>query len=1639
MCAPWAETTNSLFSKHNMKHFYLLLLAALVHGHAYGQLDSVYLHLDTTQLTTNFFWDEFQDHQFPPKPNEATPLQPGRIRNIIQHLDRFEVHDNLGLLPGYAEFHSNNENLRMQNNCIPITIIDIKYNHIDTNAVIDGRLFLVDDELHQLPNASVFGESQTTLIYADIKDYEAGTYSFCLSPTQFFHNYGDAPAAIRIDFGDGLGLRDIVIGQSIQVTYGTNDQERTLHAEITRGDEVHHGLMQLRSNNCNSTFADPTFPAPFPNNATAEFPWLLSTTYQGTVVCGNAYTLVSGDFDKPFLFVEGIDFNRARSAERNGDFGWCQLTSGIDDPEYDYSMLARMPLLLNEAIAHGYDIVLLDFCDGATYIEHNGQLLIHLIQTINAHKVGNEPLVVAGASMGGQVVRYALDFMEANDLPHCTRLYISLDSPHEGANIPISIQQAIYLQSSSDPAAQNFVQDYLSRPATKQLLNNRYTPNASITSYWHPEENSQWYELMHDWGMPHYSRNIGIANGSLNGSGLAAQYLGHYSPDEPIISYTCEAFATWSGPEGRIFMANSGGDPYYNQEGIESNSSSNVSVHIKSTDAKATFLRWQNLLFLPSALFLPEVEHKTARVPANAVSWDYAPGGYRTTAKDFVDAVNASEKLKPPCNPITEYLKRHCFIPTSSALGIQTSNPFLNCADYFLNNPNHQLFDRIIAPENTNEPHTYISEENLAFILEELLIGETQDGSPLVPLEFTSGIFNYGREGFNYLRGIHVTSGARLAVNSEYELHYGLDNWGYPANNTHFKLNTLSHCAGSHVLIDHGGTLEMGSQNLQTTAELKLLPESSLTIGSEGHLKLHPGSSIVIERDASMILYTDATYELVDGWIEVLAGGKLIIRSAGNGDQTALLELIGNNSKILLHGGELVIEAGTTLAIQHNGQAGGYIAVNDAQHNNILLHPNAKLLLSGNGSNDLLLDISNQSDVWTGVGTTGLIQLQNGLVKMHHGGTLWTKHRIQCANLRIEDPYYQEGLAPATIFITNQNTSAWYNCEFDRVKYEAWRTHSSLHTCTFRDLYEGVAISEGSFNIQNSLFQGTSLRSNSLSNLSVIGGSHFRNNFTGFCIEDESLVELMISSSSMADSKNGLYKIGGKLSLKCNAFNALDETAVTVDRCQINASSTSGAGYNTFRNVSTCILMKYCPGLDFYKGYNDFSGYTANCIIGSMWGKHLCKDCATWQDASSNYWGAASPFGMGFQTANGLYKPEMEEVAISIYYVNGSTGCNINSENGQSQGCELILFDLNPTLPKACGSGRPVVRKQKNIVAQNNPQLRQSAGAAQGQLREEALDLGNPILQTAHFNDVVLDSALVYAASQMELFDSLGNDSYANDLFHEILTSGLDASHSDIRWKMHWARYHMKGCIERMFVEQELTASNNASSFENPIQKYVDVLNLMTDTLLTDSTFREQFYLELDKAQLLRTLGQSQLARNAFSHLDDCQLDAPEQIALNNWLLEVDQEISLSEQYLEEGLAPEQVVLNIDTTDYTAPVSYSSSNYYFGMWIHDPQSFTFMSCGEDAQYRNQTATSVVEASRVYPNPVHEACFLLPSTSGLITIECWSVHGALISSQTILVEKIQPIALDTWLPASPGAYFLHVKSAKGHEVFKLIKE
>jgi Secretion system C-terminal sorting domain/PKD-like domain/Putative serine esterase (DUF676) len=97
-------------------------------------------------------------------------------------------------------------------------------------------------------------------------------------------------------------------------------------------------------------------------------------------------------------------------------------------------------LLENEI--NSYDVIYVDWNNGVTFLQRNAYVLQEVIKWVNDNKTTTTENVVLGQSMGGLIARYALKDMENRGLPHDTRLYVSHDAPHLGANTPVSVQMS---------------------------------------------------------------------------------------------------------------------------------------------------------------------------------------------------------------------------------------------------------------------------------------------------------------------------------------------------------------------------------------------------------------------------------------------------------------------------------------------------------------------------------------------------------------------------------------------------------------------------------------------------------------------------------------------------------------------------------------------------------------------------------------------------------------------------------------------------------------------------------------------------------------------------------------------------------------------------------------------------------------------------------------------------------------------------------------------------------------------------------------------------------------------------------------------------------------------------------------------
>jgi len=441
-----------------------------------------------------------------------------------------------------------------------------------------------------------------------------------------------------------------------------------------------------------SSFLPEPLDTPIENRTNVVLPIVANIAYQGYDET-QAYFgegeyeifLDNGDgvLDKPIIVLDGFDPGDGRD-----------ITGLYNSLGFDGQNLAD--ILRDE----GFDIVILnapqyttdgkDIDGGSDYIQRNAMVLAAMIQFINAEKVGEQELVVLGPSMGGLIARYGLAYMEANSLPHETRLYISFDSPHKGANIPISLQYLInYLAESFDePDAQAIIEFVLNSPAAKEMLVDHLSAHLLAGSTFEQDPTKLLPEGAPDFrdafqaeldalGFPQDVRNVAMINGSGIGTMTGTPGMQVIDTNLEIIPLTTADITLRFTPEASM------------------------------TNTVTFFETF--LIGIPFALF--EADGESTGLSDGV---DASPGG-TSTISSALDGGTTNPVIVAFVNALDQ--DEYSFIPTISALAIDTEDDWFAIPDV-----NDSPFVNTFIPD-VNESHVMVTAANVAFALDEIRDG----------------------------------------------------------------------------------------------------------------------------------------------------------------------------------------------------------------------------------------------------------------------------------------------------------------------------------------------------------------------------------------------------------------------------------------------------------------------------------------------------------------------------------------------------------------------------------------------------------------------------------------------------------------------------------------------------------------------------------------------------------------------------------------------------------------------------------------------------------------------------------------------------------------------------------------------------
>lgn len=602
------------------------------------------------------------------------------FRQVYHELQRADYYERM---PKYDWLKEQISKSQIKNQ-VPLSILIS-----DFESIKDEKLS--DSDLSKKDNKTVFNQHQVCLIAPLLMKAKGQTLDFILEEKFIFNTTNVTISSIRANFNNGKGWMNITTNQIQKITF-QNSGMQTIVFEISlsNGKIINQkSSFEVDFNQKSQAQRNGGNEIQVIENITATIP------YQGfgetAAIFGQGEYEIFLDnvdqvLDKPIFLLDGFDPGDTRNSTL--------IYSSLD--------ISTGGNLANNLRDLGYDIIVLNFPSytvgeqningGADFIQRNAMIFVELLNQINAQKVGNAQNVVIGPSMGGLISRYALRYMEQNSLDHDTRLYISFDTPHLGANVPIGFQHLFNYMAYGplgDVTLQELVDNLFKSPAARQMLLDHlegHLQSGSATEFsttnllpiGAPNYRTAFQNELNTMGFPQNTRNVAISNGSGNSTMTG-------TPGMAIMDYTLNITTT--------------------QRAI---------INLKFTPAAnltnqvSRFRGQQNIVFW---ITIFESLANAKSIPTSA-GFDSAPGGTFDISA-FAEGAAGNPTLDEFLNNLL--IDKFCFIPTLSSLAI-TSNNWYTAVNSSSNTP----FVNTFVP-TINEPHVTLSEGNILFTLNEIL------------------------------------------------------------------------------------------------------------------------------------------------------------------------------------------------------------------------------------------------------------------------------------------------------------------------------------------------------------------------------------------------------------------------------------------------------------------------------------------------------------------------------------------------------------------------------------------------------------------------------------------------------------------------------------------------------------------------------------------------------------------------------------------------------------------------------------------------------------------------------------------------------------------------------------------------------
>lgn len=440
---------------------------------------------------------------------------------------------------------------------IPIGILDYDFYACKYDAINTGDYFIFDtinNYLYNKPNPignpyllkNVFIAAPLKPVANFLNPVFRIAPDFLFTDTHNEHYYNTALQGIsfvRIDFGDNTGWHYFDLTQTTyyQAAYQTKGKH-TIKVEIISKKSGDSEPIKKSS----SFFDILKEKVPVTPDEVIDMEGMMIGVYKGCET--------DSKNEKVIIYLEGWDMLDILPG----------ISRGIDQI-YDEMISGQT---LNELRNFNYTYYVVSWKNSRTDIRFNALHLLNLIEKLKReYKKSEEQFVIIGESMGGLVARYALTFMESEYYQsgdfspffqdqfvpqnviylanhqylyslgnqnrdsklvkerHKTREFITLDTPHQGANVPLSVQHFYRKAMGLLPGAKlisTYLNFGLEGYAAKQMLiyhiDGKVFPLSHTSSYQPHIAHYLFFRQLASLGdYPMNCKKVALSNGSLLG------------------------------------------------------------------------------------------------------------------------------------------------------------------------------------------------------------------------------------------------------------------------------------------------------------------------------------------------------------------------------------------------------------------------------------------------------------------------------------------------------------------------------------------------------------------------------------------------------------------------------------------------------------------------------------------------------------------------------------------------------------------------------------------------------------------------------------------------------------------------------------------------------------------------------------------------------------------------------------------------------------------------------------------------------------------------------------------------------------------------------------------------------------------